>query len=102
MAKTLVTGGSGFLGSHLGRALAERGDELRLLARRTSNLEHLSPIEFERVTGDVTDRRAVNRAMDGVERVFHVAGRTSLRRRDRSAVFDANLRGARHVFEAAL
>jgi dihydroflavonol-4-reductase len=102
MPTTLVTGGSGFLGSHLVRALAERGDKLRLLARRTSNLEHLGEIEFERVTGDVTDRRAVNRAVDGVDRVFHVAGRTSLRRRDRGAVFEANLRGARNVFEAAL
>src|SRR4029453_2858318 len=94
MAKTLVTGGGGFLGSHLVRALAERGDELRLLARRTSSLEHLAPIEFDRVTGDVTDRRAVRRAMKGVDRVFHVAGRTSLRAGDRSAVFDVNLRGA--------
>ena len=100
--KTLVTGGSGFLGSHLVRALAERGDDLRLLARRTSNLDHLTEIDFERVTGDITDRRAVKRATDGVDRVFHVAGRTSLRRRDRAAVFAANLRGARNVFEAAL
>jgi dihydroflavonol-4-reductase len=102
MAKTLVTGGGGFLGSHLVRALAERGDELRLLARRTSSLEHLAPIEFDRVTGDVTDRRAVRRAMKGVDRVFHVAGRTSLRAGDRGAVFDVNLRGARIVFEEAL
>jgi dihydroflavonol-4-reductase len=102
MGKTLVTGGSGFLGSHLVRALAERGDDLRLLARRTSNLDHLDGIGFERVTGDVTDRRAVRRAMDGVERVFHVAGRTSLRDQDHKAVFDVNVRGARIVFEEAL
>ena len=102
MAKTLVTGGSGFLGGHLVRALAERGDDLRLLARRTAELGHLAGIDFDRATGDITDRRAVNRAMDGVDRVFHVAGRTSLRRRDREAVFDANLRGARIVFEEAL
>jgi dihydroflavonol-4-reductase len=102
VGKTLVTGGSGFLGSHLVRALAERGDDLRLLARRTSNLDHLDGVGFERVTGDVTDRRAVRRAMNGVERVFHVAGRTSLRDRDRQAVFDINVRGARIVFEEAL
>ena len=102
MAKTLVTGASGFLGSHLAHALAERGDELRLLARRSSNLDPVGGLEFERATGDVTDRRAVRRAMDGVSRVFHVAGRTSLRARDREAVFAANLRGARIVFEEAL
>ena len=70
MAKTLVTGASGFLGSHLAHALAERGDELRLLARRSSNLDPVGGLEFERATGDVTDRRAVRRAMDGVSRVF--------------------------------
>jgi dihydroflavonol-4-reductase len=102
MAKTLVTGASGFLGSHLVRVLAERGDDLRLFARRSSDLSHLEGIEFERANGEITDRRAARRAMDGVERVFHVAGRTSLRRGDREAVFDANLRGARTIFEAAL
>jgi dihydroflavonol-4-reductase len=102
MGKTLVTGASGFLGSHLARALAARGDELRLLARRSANLEILEGVEFERATGDVTDRRAVRRAMDGVARVFHVAGRTSLRPRDREVVFAVNHRGAQIVFEEAL
>ena len=101
MGITLVTGASGFIGSHLSRALAKRGDELRLLARRTSKLDHLGDLDFERATGDVTDRRAVRRAMDGVERVFHVAGRTSLRSEDRTVVWDANVRGARIVFEEA-
>jgi dihydroflavonol-4-reductase len=102
MGKTLVTGASGFLGSHLVRVLAERGDELRVLARRSSALDHLADLELERCTGDVTDRRAVRRAMDGADRVFNVAGRTSLRTADREAVFAANLHGARVVFEEAL
>jgi dihydroflavonol-4-reductase len=102
MGVTLVTGGSGFLGTHLVRALAERGDELRLLARRRSQLGHLDDIAFERATGDVTDRRAVRRAMEGAERVFHVAGRTSLRAADRERVFETNVKGARIVFEEAL
>ena len=80
VGKTLVTGGSGFLGTHLVRALAARGDGLRLLARRSSSLYDLADVEFQRSTGDVTDRRAVRRrAMEGVERVFHVVGRTSMR-----------------------
>ncbi len=99
---TLITGASGFLGSHLARALAHRGDELRILARRDSNLKPVAALRYERATGDVTDRRAVRRAMKGVERVFHVAGRTSLRASDRDAVFATNLRGARVVFEEAL
>lgn len=102
MGKTLVTGASGFIGSHLARALAKRGDELRLLLRRDSRRDHLEDLEYEQATGDITDRRAVRRAMRGVERVFHVAGRTSLRARDRDAVWAANVTGARIVFEEAL
>jgi dihydroflavonol-4-reductase len=83
-------------------ALSKRGDELVLLARRSSNTDSLEGIEYARATGDVTDRRAVRRAMVGVERVFHVAGRTSLREQDREAVFEANVRGTRVVMEEAL
>ena len=101
MGKTLVTGGTGFIGSHLVRALADRGDELRLLVRESSRLEGLSEIEFETATGDITDPGAVREAMQGVERVFHVAGMTSMRPRDRDHVFEVNLEGTRNVLDEA-
>jgi dihydroflavonol-4-reductase len=99
---TLVTGGSGFIGSNLVRALAGRGDDLRLLARRKSNLDHLADLDFERVTGDVTDRRAVRRAVEGADLVFHVAGTTSMRPGTAEKVFSVNVGGTRIVMEEAL
>jgi dihydroflavonol-4-reductase len=102
VAKTLVTGGSGFLGSHLVRALAARGDELRLLLRRGSSVDHLSDLEFERARGNVLDRSKVRAAMVGVERVFHLAGTTSMRPQDRDRVFELNISGTRIVLEEAL
>jgi dihydroflavonol-4-reductase len=102
LGKTLVTGGSGFLGSHVVRALAERGDDLRVLVRRGSSLDHLSDLEIERTGGDVTDRRAVRRAMQGIDRVFHLAGTTSMRPQNRDAVFELNVKGTRIVLEEAL
>jgi dihydroflavonol-4-reductase len=102
MAKTVVTGGSGFIGTHLVRALAKRGDELRLLVRRSSSLEHLQDLEFEKVTGDITDRRAVRRAMEGADQVFHVAGSTSMRHGSRKRVFEVNVVGTRTVMEEAM
>lgn len=98
----LLTGGTGFIGSHLARALAARGDELRLLVRRGSTTSALTGIEFERATGDVTDRRAVRRALEGVDRVFHVAGSTSMRRRDVDKVFEVNVAGTRILCEEAI
>ena len=102
VGKTLVTGGTGFLGTHVVRALAARGDQLRLLVRRGSRLDHLSGFELERAGGDVTDRRAVRKAMEGVDRVFHLAGTTSMRPDNRGAVFQLNVRGTRIVLEEAL
>ena len=100
--KTLVTGGTGFVGLHLVRELARRGDELRLLVRDQSNTAPLDGIEWERAEGDVTDRDSVRKAMRGVGHVFHVAGTTSMRSRDRIRVFEVNVEGTRNVFEEAL
>jgi dihydroflavonol-4-reductase len=102
MAKTLVTGGSGFLGSHLVRALANRDDDVCVLARRSSNLDHLDGVDFSRATGDITDRRAVRRAMKDATRVFHAAGTTSMRPEASDRVFDVNVGGTRIVVEEAL
>jgi dihydroflavonol-4-reductase len=102
VGKTLVTGGSGFVGSHVVRALAARGDELRLLLRRGSSLDHLSDVDLERASGDVMDRRAVARAMEGVDRVFHIAGTTSMLSQHREKVFDLNVKGTRTVLEESL
>jgi dihydroflavonol-4-reductase len=102
VAETLVTGGTGFLGSHLVRALAARGDELRLLLRRGSNVDHLADLVFERASGDVLNRTSVREAMVGVERVFHLAGTTSMRPQDHNRVFELNVRGTRVVLEEAL
>jgi dihydroflavonol-4-reductase len=102
VGKTLVTGASGFLGSHVVRALAARGDELRLLGRRGTNLDHLADLDVERRAGDVLDRRSVKRAMKGMDRVFHLAGTTSMRSVDRDRVFELNVKGTRIVMEEAL
>jgi dihydroflavonol-4-reductase len=102
MSKTLVTGGTGFVGVHLVRELARRGDDLRLLVRDQSNTEPLEGVEWERATGDVTDRDSVRKAMKGVEKVFHVAGTTSMRTRARDRVFEVNVEGTRNVMEEAL
>jgi dihydroflavonol-4-reductase len=102
MSKTLVTGGTGFIGSHLVRALAARGDDLRLLIRSASPATHLEPLEFERINGDITDRRAVRRAVEGVDSVFHLAGMTSMRRGLAERVIATNVDGTRIVCEEAL
>jgi UDP-glucose 4-epimerase len=83
MGTYLVTGGAGFIGSHIATALAERGDRVRVLDNLSTghrkNLAHLGDrVEF--VEGDLVDRAAVDRALDGVEVVFHEAALASVPR----------------------
>jgi dihydroflavonol-4-reductase len=101
MTKTLVTGATGFVGLHLAKALARRGDELRLLVRDTSDTSPLEGLEWEPAVGDVTDRDSVHNAMRGVDRVFHVAGTTSMRTPARDRVFEVNVEGTRNVIDEA-
>jgi dihydroflavonol-4-reductase len=101
MPTTLVTGATGFVGSHVARALVARGDDVRVTVRATSRLEPLKGLDVETVVADVTDRRAVRRALRGVERVFHVAGTTNLRM-GADDLFHINVTGTRTVLEECL
>lgn len=74
-----MTGATGFIGSHVVRALLARGDDVRVTVRATSPRRALEDLDVERVPADITDARAMRRAAAGIERVFHVAGTTNLR-----------------------
>jgi dihydroflavonol-4-reductase len=102
MGTTLVTGGNGFIGSAVVRQLAERGDDLRLTVRPRARVEQLQDVDYKAVTCDVLDRRAVRRAMRGVDRVFHIAGLVSTRAADDERLFEVNVGGTRIVLEEAL
>ena len=101
MAAVLVTGATGLVGSHVARALVQRGDQVRAGVRKRSRLDNLEGLEAEQVACDVLDRRAVRRALRGVERVFHVAVTTSLRL-DPAALARLEVEGARIVLEVGL
>jgi dihydroflavonol-4-reductase len=96
----LVTGATGLVGSHVTRLLVERGDRVRVSVRERSRLDNLEALDVERVTCDVLDRRQVRRALRGVDRVFHIAGMTSLRA-PRDVLFRVNVQGTRVVLEEA-
>ncbi len=102
----LVTGGGGFIGSHLATALAERGARVRVLDNlatgRRENLAHLGG-RVELVEGDVRDVEACRRACEGVELVFHQAALGSVPRSmaDPATTLAVNVGGTANVFAAA-
>jgi UDP-glucose 4-epimerase len=83
MPKYLVTGGAGFIGSHIVTALVERGESVRvfdnLSTGKQANLEHVRG-RFEFIQGDLINRQDVERALAGIEVVFHEAALASVPR----------------------
>src|SRR5919199_2975069 len=74
MGKVCVTGATGFVGAHVTRALAERGDEVRVVYRNPDRLVALRGVNFSRAKADVLDYGALRRAVRGSEVLFHTAG----------------------------
>lgn len=98
--KVLLTGGTGFLGKNVARALAAAGHELRVLARATSDLTGLPP-GFETARGDVTDAEALKRAAEGCQAVMHMAALVKMWVPERELFEATNVGGFRNALAAA-
>jgi dihydroflavonol-4-reductase len=104
-SRVLVTGGSGFVGAHCVRALVEAGHEVRVLARTPEKvMRALAPLGspgIEIASGDVTDRDAVERAVDGCTGVLHAANVFAFDPRERERMHATNTIGTEVVISAA-
>ncbi len=98
----LVTGGAGFIGSHLVQLLAERGHRLRILDRPGVRLSHLSSLNFEYVAADIRDRSAVRAAVRGCEEVYHLAANPQLWVHRLGDFHHVNYLGAVNVLDEAV
>ncbi len=98
--KILVTGATGFIGSHLCRALLEQGNQVRVFHRPSSSLRLLEGLEIEHALGDLTQPETLQAAVEGVEAVFHAAawmgGRDQPGRQ-----YTVTVEGTRNVLQAA-
>src|SRR6202050_1243997 len=97
----LVTGGNGFVGCHVVRALLARGDRVRVLARENADLSALAGLPVEIVRGDLRHFDSVARAVSGCNEVYHVAADYRLWLTDPAPMYATNLEGTRHVIRAA-
>src|SRR5581483_8461530 len=97
----LVTGGNGFVGCHVVRALLERGDRVRVLVRQGSDRGALEGLEVEFAFGDLRDRDSVERAVAGCQQVYHVAADYRLWVPDPAPMYAANVEGTRNIIETA-
>lgn len=102
MVQALVTGGTGFVGSHVVRVLLAAGHQVRVLKRTTSSMVALDDVNgYEPFVGDILDRASLEQAMTGCEWVFHVAAVSDYWRQSVDWLYEVNVTGTKNVLEIA-
>jgi len=99
-AATLITGGTGFLGSHLVRQLIEEGTkDIRVMA--TSIPDWLVDLGVETFEGSITNQEDAKRAVEGINDIYHLAGKVSREQRDSREMYQIHVEGTRLLCDAA-
>ncbi len=99
--RVCVTGGTGFVGSYVVRALLDDGHEVRVLHRQSSKLTALDNLDYESAIGDVTDFASLEVAFKDCDWIFHVAAVADYWRANKSRMFEVNVEGTGNVLLAA-
>jgi dihydroflavonol-4-reductase len=99
--KALVTGGTGFIGANVVRALLQRGIAVRALVRHGSDRRNLTGLEVELVYGDLRDRPSLEAALEGCDTLYHVAAMYALWAARRQDIYDSNVTGTVNLLQAA-
>jgi dihydroflavonol-4-reductase len=100
--KTLVTGGTGFIGSAVVRRLLARGRAVRCLVEASAPRRNLDGLDVEIVVGDILDPAVLRRAIEGCDAVYHLAAIYALWVPDEKVIYDVNVEGTKNVLFAAL
>ncbi|MGM0365308.1 MAG: hopanoid-associated sugar epimerase [Actinomycetota bacterium] len=102
MMRVLVTGATGFIGSHVARKLKEEGFEVAVLARPQSDKRNLEGMEARVCHGDLRDRESLKEALKGCGALFHVAASYSFWSPDPAEFYEVNVKGTANIIEEAL
>jgi dihydroflavonol-4-reductase len=100
--KVLVLGASGFLGSHVTKALVKQGRDVRILVRKTSDTRSIDHLDVERCIGDVMDKASLLAAMQGCATIFYCVVDTRAWLRDTRPLYRVNVDGLTNAMDAAL
>lgn len=97
---TLVTGATGFVGSHVVRQLLQRGDRVRIFARNSSRKSNVESFGCEIAIGDLKDPISLLRCVQGCRRVYHIAADYRLWAKNPQEIYDNNVGGTRNLLSA--
>jgi len=100
--KTLVTGGAGFIGSNVVRLLLEQGEEVKVLHLPNEDLRNLKGMDVELISGNILDKVVVDHAVQGCDKVYHLAAIYAFWLKDPKIMFDVNIEGTRNLLDACI
>ncbi len=98
----LITGANGRIGNVLVRELNKRGEGVKILIRKTSDLKSLEGLTYEPVYGDVLKPETVINALDGIDTIFHLAGYINITSSYKDETYDVNIQGTKNITDICL
>ncbi len=101
-SKILVTGGAGFIGSHLVDALVAKGEEVRCFVRKQDNPEFLPKNKVEIIYGDIVDKKSLLPAIKGIEIIYHLAAKTDFDGKNWEEYYRPNVLGTKNLINLAV
>jgi dihydroflavonol-4-reductase len=98
----LITGANGRIGNVLVRELNKRGEGVKILIRKTSDLKSLEGLTYEPVYGDVLKPETVVSALEGIDTIFHLAGYINITSSYQDETYDVNIQGTKNIADICL
>lgn len=102
MGKTLVTGGTGFIGNHVVRLALEKGADIRVMVMPGEDRSPLDGMNVEFVEGNLLDPESLKRAVKGVTHIYHLAALFAIWTKDPDLHYKINVEGTRSLMKAAM
>ncbi|MBU0994377.1 MAG: NAD-dependent epimerase/dehydratase family protein [Proteobacteria bacterium] len=102
MKKALVTGAAGFIGSHVVKELLDDNVDVRAFLRPGESRQNLDGLDVEIMEGDLLDKDAVGKAVNGMDTLFHLAAVYAIWMKNWQSIYEVNIQGSRNILWAAL
>jgi len=96
----LVTGATGRIGNVLVHSLVRGNERVRVLIRKTSNLNPIKDLNIQKIYGDILDYSSVKKAVSGCKYVYHLAGHINISNKNKELTFKTNIEGTKNILKA--
>lgn len=102
MYMILITGGTGRIGNVLVKELIKRGEKIKVLIRKTSNLKSLEGCNCKYIYGDILDPQTIETQLEDVDTIFHLAAHINISTHDKDLTLNTNIQGTKNIVDICM